>query len=80
MKPQPEVHSLLTQGSKRNLGPKVLKTQHGNLNMKNQGNVSPPNSHCNYSTSEFKDNELAEMLERKFRSLLLKMTRDLKEY
>jgi hypothetical protein len=47
--------------------------------MKNQGNISPPNSHHNNSTSESKDNELAEMLERKFRCLLLKVIRDLKE-
>jgi hypothetical protein len=47
--------------------------------MKNQGNVSPPNSHQNNSTSEFKDNELAKISGRELRSLLLKMISDLKE-
>jgi hypothetical protein len=41
--------------------------------MKNQGNISPPNSHHNNSTSESKDNELVKMSEREFRSQLLKM-------
>jgi hypothetical protein len=49
------------------------KTQYRNLNMKNQGKVSPPNSLHNNSTSESKDNELAEISEREFRSPLLKM-------
>jgi hypothetical protein len=56
----------------------MYKSQHVNLNMKNQGNVSPPNSHHN-STSEPKDKELAEISEKDFRSLLLKMIRDLKQ-
>jgi ribosome biogenesis protein Nip4 len=47
--------------------------------MKNQGKVSPPISHQNNSTSESKDNELAKMSEREFRSLQLKMIRDFKE-
>jgi hypothetical protein len=46
--------------------------------MKSQDNVSPPNSHHN-STSEPKDKELAEISEKDFRSLLLKMIRDLKQ-
>jgi hypothetical protein len=46
--------------------------------MKKQVNVLPPNSYHN-SISEFKDNELAEMLVTEFRTLLLKMIRDLKE-
>jgi hypothetical protein len=41
--------------------------------MKSQSNVSPPKPHNNLKT-EFKDNET------EFRSLLLKMIRDLKEY
>jgi hypothetical protein len=40
--------------------------------MKSQSNVSPPKPHNNLKT-EFKDNET------EFRSLLLKMIRDLKE-
>jgi hypothetical protein len=39
--------------------------------MKNQGNVSLPPSHHSNSTSESKDNDLVEMSERQFRSLLL---------
>jgi peptidoglycan hydrolase CwlO-like protein len=50
-----------------------------NLKVKNPGNVSPPNSHHSNSTSESKDGELANKLEREFRSLLLKMISDLKE-
>jgi hypothetical protein len=38
------------------------KLQHRNLNMKNQGSVSPPNAHNN-TTAESKDNKLAEMSE-----------------
>jgi hypothetical protein len=45
--------------------------------MKNQG--LPPNSHHKNSTSELKYNELVNILEQEFRSLLLKMIRDLKE-
>jgi hypothetical protein len=45
--------------------------------MNAQGNTSPPNSHHN--NSESKDNELAEMLERECRSLILKMIKNLKE-
>jgi hypothetical protein len=47
--------------------------------MKNQGNVLSPNSHHNNSTSESKDNELAKMSDKGFRSLLSKMIRNLKE-
>jgi hypothetical protein len=38
-------------------------SQHRNLNMKSQGNISPPNTHKKL-TSESKDNEFAEMSER----------------
>jgi hypothetical protein len=55
----------------------MCKTQHRNLNMKNQGNVSSSNSHCNNSTSVSKVNELAKMLKKEFRGLLLKMIREL---
>jgi hypothetical protein len=47
--------------------------------MKNQYNVSPPNSHQNNSTSESNDNELSKVSERESRNQLLKMIRDLKE-
>jgi hypothetical protein len=47
--------------------------------MKNQGNVSLPNSNHNNSTSEFKDNKLFKMSEGEFRSLMLKMIKDFKE-
>jgi hypothetical protein len=47
--------------------------------MKYQGHVLSPHSHHNNSASDLKDNELAKMIERKFRSLLLKMILDLKE-
>jgi predicted patatin/cPLA2 family phospholipase len=57
----------------------MYKTQHRNLNMKNQGNVSSLNFYHNNSISESKDTELNEMLERVFRSILLKMIRDFKE-
>jgi hypothetical protein len=57
----------------------MCKTPYENLNMKNQGNVSPPNSNLNNSTSEFKENELAKILENEFRSPLLKMIEHLKE-
>jgi hypothetical protein len=46
--------------------------------MKKSGSVSPPRPHNN-STTESKDNELTEASDRDFRSLLLKMTNDLKE-
>jgi septal ring factor EnvC (AmiA/AmiB activator) len=55
------------------------KTLHRNLNMKNQGNASHPNFHQNNSTFESKDNELAQILEKEFRSLLIKIIKDLKE-
>jgi hypothetical protein len=38
----------------------MCKSLFGNLNMQNQGNVSPPEPHI-YSNIESKDNELAEM-------------------
>jgi hypothetical protein len=47
--------------------------------MKNQSNVSRPNSIHNNSTSESKDNELFKILKGEFRRLLLQMIRDLKE-
>jgi hypothetical protein len=47
--------------------------------MKSQGHVSSANSYHNNSTFEFKDNELAKMSEREFRSLLLKIIRDIKD-
>jgi hypothetical protein len=50
-----------------------------NLNMKNQVDILPPNSHHNKSASESKNNELAKMSEQEFRSQLLKMIIDLKE-
>jgi predicted acyl esterase len=65
---------------KQILDKQMPKTQSRNLNMKNQSNVSPPYSHKNSSISEPKDNELAKRLRGQFRSLLLKMIRDLKEY
>jgi hypothetical protein len=46
--------------------------------MKNQGNVSPSNSHHN-STSESKENKLAQISEIEVRILLLKMTSEHKE-
>jgi hypothetical protein len=57
----------------------MCDSQHTNLNRENQSNVSPLNSHHNNSTSESKDNELAEISEKEFRSLLLKIISDLKE-
>jgi hypothetical protein len=45
---------------------------------KNQGNVTLQKSPQQLET-ESKDNELAEMFEREFRSLMLKMISDLKE-
>jgi hypothetical protein len=53
------------------------KSEHKNLIMKDQSSVSHPKPHK--STTESKDNELTEMSEREFRSLLLKMIRDHKE-
>jgi hypothetical protein len=53
--------------------------QSRDLNMKHHGNVLPTNSHQNNSTSKSKDNELVKMSEKEFRSLPLKMIRDLKE-
>jgi hypothetical protein len=55
------------------------KSQGRNLNKINHGNFFLlPKPHQN-STTESKDNELAEMSEREIRSLLLKMTHVLKE-
>jgi hypothetical protein len=45
------------------------KSQHRNLNIANQGNVSPPDS-CHNSIFEYKDNELADMSERELRGTL----------
>jgi hypothetical protein len=46
--------------------------------MKNQGSVSLTRLYNN-SANESKDNELAEVSEKEFRSLLLKMVNNLKE-
>jgi polyhydroxyalkanoate synthesis regulator phasin len=47
--------------------------------MKNQGNIFPPNSFHNNSTSESRNNESVEISDREFRSLLLKIISDLNE-
>jgi predicted RNA-binding protein with RPS1 domain len=51
--------------------------QHRNLSLKKQSTVSFPKSHKNTTESNY--NELAEMSDRGFKSLLLKMINDIKE-
>jgi hypothetical protein len=66
------------QGSKRETAQQMHSSKHRNLNMKNQGSVSLTRLYNN-SANESKDNELAEVSEKEFRSLLLKMVNNLKE-
>jgi hypothetical protein len=46
--------------------------------MKTQGNITSPKA-CNSSITEFKDTEMAEILDKEFKSLICKMINDFKE-
>jgi hypothetical protein len=55
----------------------MLTSQCRNLNMKNQSSVSSPKPHN--TTTEPRENEMAEISDREFKSLQLKMNNVLKE-